>query len=63
MRYYVFTFIVIYELIAGVYFYTLYVKNIDKYNKQTIELIGNAFKSVINGYEMMYDDSYSEQSD
>ena len=63
MRYYIFAFIVIYELIFGVYFYSLYIKNIEEYSKQTIELVNNSFKSVVNGYEMISDDFYSNESD
>ena len=62
MRYYIFAFIM-YELLFGTYFYSLYNDNKNEYHKKTIELAKNSFKSAVNCYEMMYDDSYANQAD
>ena len=62
MRYYFLVFL-IYEFLAGAYFYSIYTKNKGEYYSKAIELAKNSFNSTVNSYEMIYDNAYLIQSD
>jgi len=62
MRYYIVAFL-LYEILFGAYFYSLYFDNKQYYHNRVIELTENSFESAVHAYEMSCDNFYASQSD
>lgn len=61
LRYYIFIFIV-FEIVIGSYFYTLYNNKVNRYHQQVIARVDAALKSAINTFELANDHFHSYQS-